>query len=92
MAQHGQQNGTFAVTAGRAATSALDYAPLRIPLADRQCADGLKQTLKTITVDLLVCRSANGESPTLNWDEVKTLTSHGFAGFRSMLGWVSDGG
>ena len=86
-----QQTGAVAVTAGYVATSALDYPPLRVPLADRQCADGLKKALRTITEDLLVCRSANGGSPTLSWDEVKTLTSHRFAGSRSMVNWVADG-
>ena len=84
-------NGTVAVTAGYDATHSLDYPLLRVPFADRQCADGLKRALCTIAEDLLVCRRATGGSSTLSWQEVQSLVSHQFAGSRFMIGWIAEG-
>ena len=84
-------NGTVAVTAGYDATHSIDFPPFRTPLADYQCADGLKRALCTISEDLLVCRFATGGSSTLSWEEVQSLVSHRFAGSRSILEWIAEG-
>ena len=84
-------NGTVAVTAGYEATHFLDYPPFRTPLADRQCADGFKRALCTISEDLLVSRRATGGSSTLSWEEVQALLSHPFAGSRSLIEWIAEG-
>ena len=84
-------NGTVAVTAGYDATHFLDYPPFRTPLTDRQCADGLKRALRTISEDLLVSRRATGSSSMLSWEEVQSLLSHPFAGSRSLVEWIAEG-
>ena len=84
-------NGTVEVTAGYHATNSLDYPPFRVPLANRQCADGLKRALRTIAEDLLVFRRATGGRSTLNWEEVQSLVSHQFAGSRSVIEWIAKG-
>ena len=84
-------NGTVAVTAGYGATHSIDFPPFRTPLADYQCADGLKRALCTISEDLLVSRRATGGSSTLSWEEVQSLISHPFAGSRPMIEWIAEG-
>ena len=91
IAREWRLTGTVPVTAGYVATNPLDYPPFRVPLADRQCADGLRRALGTIAEDLLVFRRSTGGTSMMNWEEVHMIASHRFAGSRSMIGWIAEG-
>ena len=91
LAAQWHQDGTVAVISGYNATELLNYPPFQVPLANRQCANGLKRALRTIAEDLLVFRRATGGSSTLSWEEVHSLVSHPFAGSRSMIEWIAEG-
>ena len=91
IASHWRDTGTVLVTVGYTSTCQLQYPPMGHPFTDRECADGVRRALRTITEDLLVFRNATGGSSTLTWDEVETLASHRFAGSRAMIGWIAEG-
>ena len=86
-----RDTGAVPVTVGYTSTCELEYPPLRHPLTDRECADGVRRALRTITEDLLVFRNTTGGSSTLTWEEVETIASHHFAGSRAMIGWIAEG-
>ena len=85
-----RDEGDISVTAAYDATLSLKNPPWDGGTVDRECAAGLRRSLRTITEDLLVLQRATGEDGNLRWAEVEAIASHRFAGFESILRWLAD--
>ena len=79
------RDGGLPVTAAYDATSSIARPPLDSNLTQYRQADGFEIALQTITVDLLAFRGATDGDPKLGWEEVESIASQRFSGFRQLL-------
>ncbi len=83
-------DGKLTVTAAYDATSSIARPPLDSNLTQYRQADGFEMALQTITEDLLAFRGATDGDPKLGWEEVASISSHRFSGFRYLLHSIAE--
>ncbi len=78
------------VIAAYDATSSIARPPLNSNLTQDRQADGFEIALQTITEDLLAFRGATDGDPKLGWEEVESIASQRFSGFRQLLRSIAE--